>query len=53
VDQENVRATLTVAAPAARVFALLADPTTHSAVDGTGWVEKSCRPGPGDAFTAM
>ena len=31
VDQENVSATLTVAVPAARVFAVLADPTTHSA----------------------
>ena len=41
VDQENVSATLTVAVPAARVFALLADPTTHSAIDGTGWVQES------------
>src|SRR6184192_165558 len=41
VDQENVSATLTVAEPAARVFAVLADPTTHSAIDGTGWVQES------------
>jgi Polyketide cyclase / dehydrase and lipid transport len=41
VDQENVRATLTIAAPAATVFAVLADPTTHSAIDGTGWVQES------------
>lgn len=40
VDQENVSATLTVAVPAARVFAVLADPTTHSAIDGTGWVQE-------------
>jgi hypothetical protein len=40
VDQENVSATLTVPAPAARVFAVLADPTTHSAIDGTGWVQQ-------------
>jgi uncharacterized protein YndB with AHSA1/START domain len=40
VGQENVSATLTVAAPAARVFAVLADPTTHSAIDGTGWVQE-------------
>ncbi|MET7621760.1 hypothetical protein [Streptomyces sp. NPDC005408] len=33
MDQENVSATLTVAVPAARVFAVLADPTTHSAID--------------------
>jgi len=38
VDQENVSATLTVAVPAARVFAVLADPTTHSAIDGRGRV---------------
>ena len=30
MDQENVSAALTVAVPAARVFAVLADPTTHS-----------------------
>jgi hypothetical protein len=40
VDQENVSATLTVAVPAARVFALLADPTTYSAIDGTGSVQE-------------
>jgi hypothetical protein len=38
---ENVSATLTVAVPAARVFAVLADPTTHAAIDGTGWVQES------------
>ncbi|GES19185.1 hypothetical protein Aple_020810 [Acrocarpospora pleiomorpha] len=41
VDQENVNATLTVAAPAARVFAVLADPTTHASIDGTGWVQEA------------
>ena len=41
VDQENVSATLTVAVPAARVFAVLADPATHSAIDGTGWVQEA------------
>jgi hypothetical protein len=41
VDQECVSATLTVAVPAARVFAVLADPTTHSAIDGIGWVQES------------
>ncbi|MBC6451187.1 SRPBCC family protein [Actinokineospora xionganensis] len=40
VDQERVSATLTVAAPAARVFAVLADPTTHCRIDGTGWVRE-------------
>src|SRR6185437_791738 len=41
VDQENVSATLTIAVPAARVFAVLADPMTHSAIDGTGWVQEA------------
>ena len=40
MDQENVSATLTVAAPATRVFAVLADPPTHAAIDGTGWVQE-------------
>ena len=40
VAEENVRATLTVAVPAARVFAVLADPTTHSAIDGTAGFRK-------------
>jgi uncharacterized protein YndB with AHSA1/START domain len=46
VDQENVSATLTVAEPAAKVFAVLADPTTHAAIDGTGWVQKSVNQAP-------
>jgi uncharacterized protein YndB with AHSA1/START domain len=41
VVQENVSATLTLAAPAARVFAVLADPTAHAAIDGTGWVQEA------------
>jgi hypothetical protein len=41
VDQENVSATLTVAVPVAGVFTVLADPTTHSAIDGTGWVQEA------------
>jgi uncharacterized protein YndB with AHSA1/START domain len=39
-NQENVSATLTFAAPVATVFAVLADPTTHAAIDGTGWVSE-------------
>ncbi|GAB3217768.1 hypothetical protein GCM10027535_09440 [Mycolicibacterium hippocampi] len=27
--------------PAETVFAVLADPTTHQAIDGTGWVRES------------
>ena len=41
VDQENVSATLTVAVPAARVFAVLANAATHAAIDGTGWVQEA------------
>jgi hypothetical protein len=41
MGQENVTATLTVAAPAAGVFAVLADPAAHAAIDGTGWVQES------------
>ena len=41
--EENVSAALTVAVPAARVFAVLADPTTHSAIDGTGWARRMNR----------
>jgi hypothetical protein len=40
VDQENVSATLTVAVPAATVFAVLTDPAAHCAIDGTGWVQE-------------
>lgn len=39
--QENVSACLTVAVPAATVFAVLADPTAHPAIDGTGWVQEA------------
>ncbi|MFI6735306.1 sigma-70 family RNA polymerase sigma factor [Nonomuraea sp. NPDC050451] len=46
VDQENVSATLTFAVPAARVFAVLADPTTHAAIDGTGWVQEAVNQAP-------
>jgi hypothetical protein len=41
VNQDIVSATLTVAAPAERVFAVLTDPTTHAAIDGTGWVQQA------------
>ncbi|MFD0632994.1 SRPBCC family protein [Catenulispora yoronensis] len=39
-DQERVSATLTIAASAEQVFAVLADPVRHAAIDGTGWVEE-------------
>jgi hypothetical protein len=37
---ENLTATTTVAAAPAKVFALLADPASHAAIDGTGWVRE-------------
>ncbi|GAA3650473.1 hypothetical protein C8D88_12431 [Lentzea atacamensis] len=43
---DNVSATLTFAVPAAKVFAVLADPTTHAAIDGTGWVQEVVDPAP-------
>jgi hypothetical protein len=38
--EERVSATLVVAAPVARVFAVLADPASHASIDGTGWVQE-------------
>jgi uncharacterized protein YndB with AHSA1/START domain len=35
---ESVSATLVIDAPAEVVFAVLADPAKHAAIDGTGWV---------------
>ncbi|MDI2031557.1 SRPBCC family protein [Saccharopolyspora sp. TS4A08] len=36
-----VSAALTIDVPAEELFAVLADPTTHAAIDGTGWVQES------------
>ena len=41
MTNDVVTATLTIAAPAEQVFAVLADPTSHAAIDGTGWVQES------------
>ena len=38
---ERINATATVHAPVDIVFGVLADPTTHEAIDGTGWVRES------------
>jgi uncharacterized protein YndB with AHSA1/START domain len=35
---DSVSATRSIHAPAEAVFAVLADPTRHAAIDGTGWV---------------
>lgn len=41
MTDEVVSATTTIKASAQTVFAVLADPATHAAIDGTGWV---CEP---------
>ena len=38
MDDDRVSATTTIHAPVEGVFAVLADPTKHAAIDGTGWV---------------
>lgn len=38
MEHESMSVNLVVAAPAGAVFAVLADPTKHGAIDGTGWV---------------
>jgi uncharacterized protein YndB with AHSA1/START domain len=38
---ERVSATTVINAPAEAVFAVLADPAKHAAIDGTGWVRES------------
>lgn len=41
MTDDTMSAACTVNAPAETVFAVLADPTTHQAIDGTGWVRES------------
>ena len=36
--EDAVSATMVINAPAQAIFAVLADPVTHAAIDGTGWV---------------
>jgi hypothetical protein len=38
---ESMNVSTTVAAPVDVVFGVLADPSTHAAIDGTGWVRES------------
>ncbi|MFB1294457.1 polyketide cyclase [Mycobacterium sp. pW049] len=40
MTDDTVAAKITVDAPAETVFDLLADPATHAAIDGTGWVQQ-------------
>lgn len=37
---ETVTATTIISAPAEAIFAVLADPARHAAIDGTGWVRE-------------
>lgn len=41
MTNETVSAITIIKAPAETVFAVLADPTSHAAIDGTGWVCES------------
>jgi len=41
MTEETVSATTTISTSAEAVFAVLADPTRHAAIDGTGWVSES------------
>jgi uncharacterized protein YndB with AHSA1/START domain len=40
MTNDNITATITIGAPVETVFDLLADPSTHEAIDGTGWVRQ-------------
>ena len=40
MTDETIKSTCVVDAPAETVFDVLADPTTHQAIDGTGWVRE-------------
>ena len=41
MTDETVSVTTTINAPVEVVFDVLADPSTHAAIDGTGWVRES------------
>jgi uncharacterized protein YndB with AHSA1/START domain len=49
MTDDSVRATTTIDGPAEAIFAILADPASHAAIDGTGWVRE---PLDGDPLTA-
>src|SRR4029079_18102322 len=49
METECVTASTTIAAAPEAVFAVLADPSTHAAIDGTGWGRESLD---GDRITA-
>lgn len=41
MTEETMSVTTTINAPTQKVFDVLADPSTHEAIDGTGWVRQS------------
>ena len=41
MTEESMSVTATINAPAQTVFDVLVDPSTHEAIDGTGWVRQS------------
>jgi uncharacterized protein YndB with AHSA1/START domain len=41
MTNDNITASTIIGAPAQTVFDVLADPSTHEAIDGTGWVRQS------------
>ena len=41
MENEQLSSTLTIDATPDAVFGVLADPTTHQAIDGTGWVREA------------
>jgi hypothetical protein len=47
---ERVSVSTTIEAAPEAVFAVLADPSTHASIDGTGWVQGSLQ---GDRITAV
>ena len=49
MPDDTVSATRVINAPAEAVFAVLADPAKHAAIDGTGWV---CEPQDSTPLTA-
>jgi uncharacterized protein YndB with AHSA1/START domain len=41
MGDDSVSATTVINAPAEAIFAVLADPAKHAAIDGTGWVRET------------
>ena len=41
MSNDTTTAAITIPASAEKVFGILADPTTHESIDGTGWVRES------------